>query len=214
MPSRRHRVSDALGQRAHINTTMVSLVFPFGRAPGPMRQALALPATPMLAQPVLVAPVAAPPPVAPPMPIVTAAPRAPDIVVPIAAMPPPRVVLPVDSMFSHDSRELRPAARTELDAFAARLAGRRYELIRVIGHADRMGETGHNQVLSQQRADVVKAYLSGLPGLVAGRIQSVGSGSSEPVTAASDCAAPIARETLIVCLQRDRRVEVEVGGEF
>jgi OOP family OmpA-OmpF porin len=214
--SERHRVSDALGQRAHINTTMVSLVFPFGRAPAPMRRAEAVQADLAPAAPVLVVPVVPPPPppIETPMPVVAATPSAPATVAPRLPLPPPRVVLPVDSMFSHDSRELRPGARTELDAFAARLAGRRYELIRVIGHADRMGQTEHNQVLSQQRADVVKAYLSGLPGIDAARIQSVGSGSSEPVTAASDCAAPMMRDALIVCLQRDRRVEVEVSGEF
>jgi OOP family OmpA-OmpF porin len=109
---------------------------------------------------------------------------------------------------------LRPEARAELDAFAARLAGRRYDVIRITGHADRMGEREHNEVLSQQRADVVKAYLSGLPGIDASRIQSVGRGTSEPQTAPSDCAAPMTRDALIVCLQRDRRVEVEVSGEF
>lgn len=201
----RHRVSDALGQRAHINTTMVTLLFPFGRAPAPMRRAEA-PPEPM-------APMTPMPPRAEPPPVVAAAPRAPEPVMPRALPPPARVVLPVDSMFSHDSRELRPEARSALDAFAARLAGRRYDAIRVSGHADRMGEVDHNQQLSQQRADVVKAYLSGLAGIDAARVEAVGRGSSEPLTAASDCAEPIAREALISCLQRDRRVEVEVSGE-
>jgi OOP family OmpA-OmpF porin len=206
----RHRVSDALGERAHINTTMVSLVFPFGRAPAPMRRAEAMPAAMVPAAPMSPAPLAEPPP-----PVVAATPLAPEPVAPrVVPAPPPRVVLPVDSMFSHDSRVLRPEARAELDAFAARLAGRRYDVIRIIGHADRMGEREHNQVLSQQRADVVKAYLSGLPGIDASRIQSVGRGTSEPQTAPSDCAAPMTRDALIVCLQRDRRVEVEVSGEF
>ncbi len=204
----RHRVSDALGQRAHINTTMVSLVFPFGRASEPMRRAEAMPAYVAPA-----APYVAPPPRVEPPPVIAAAPMAPEPVAPRAPVL-QRVVLPVDSMFSHDSRELRPEARTALDAFAARLAGRRYDAIRVSGHADRMGEPDHNQQLSQQRADVVKAYLSGLSGIDAGRIQAMGRGSSEPLTAASECAEPISRDALIVCLQRDRRVEVEVSGEF
>ena len=206
----RYRVSDALGQRAHINTTLVSLVFPFGRAAAPMRRAEA-----PMAYTAPAAPWTPPPRVepAPPPPVVAAPPMAPEPVAP-RALPLARVVLPVDSMFSHDSRELRPEAREALDAFAARLAGRRYDSIRVSGHADRMGEPDHNQLLSQQRADVVKAYLSGLAGIEAGRVQAVGRGSAEPLTAASDCAEPIARDALILCLQRDRRVEVEVSGEL
>jgi OOP family OmpA-OmpF porin len=206
----RYRVSDAMGQRAHINTTMVSLVFPFGRAPSPMRRA-----EPMPAYVPTVAAAAPPPPVVmAPAPVIAPMPVEPERVAPRALPPPTRVVLPVDSMFSHDSRELRPEARTALDGFASRLAGRRYDSILVSGHADRMGEVDHNQQLSQQRADVVKAYLSGLSGIDAGRIRSIGKGSAEPLTSASDCGTPIAREALILCLQGDRRVEVEVSGEL
>lgn len=206
----RYRVSDAMGQRAHINTTMVSLVFPLGRTPTPMRRAEAMPAY------VPAAAAAEPPPVAmAPAPVLAPAPMEPERVVPRALPPPPaRVVLPVDSMFSHDSRELRREARSALDEFASRLAGRRYDRILISGHADRMGEVDHNQQLSKQRADVVKAYLSGLSGMDASRIQSIGKGSAEPLTGSADCATPIAREALIRCLQRDRRVEVEVSGEL
>jgi len=76
-----------------------------------------------------------------------------------------------------------------------------------------MGEDPHNQALSQQRADVVKAYLGTLSGVDLGRVEASGRGSSEPVTATGDCSSSLARDALIVCLQRDRRVEVDVMGE-
>lgn len=204
----RYRVSDGLGQRGRINTYTVSLVFPFGRAPAPAPRALAPMYQPAAYTPAPVAMAELPPVVAP-------APVAPERVAP-RAMPAPtpeRVVLPVDSMFSHDSRELRPEAMAALDSFASRISGRRYTSIVVVGHADRMGEDPHNQALSQQRADVVKAYLGTLNGIEMGRVQATGRGSSEPLTATGDCGSSLARDALIVCLQRDRRVEVDVTGE-
>jgi OmpA-OmpF porin, OOP family len=201
----RYRVSDSLGQRSRVNAYSASLVFPFGRAAPPTRQAEVTP---------LFVPAAYTPP--PPPVAVAQAPAMPEPVAPRIVEPPPpaRVVLPVDSMFSHDSRELRPEAKSALDEFASRLAGRRYELILVAGHADRMGEDAHNQQLSQQRADVVKAYLGTLNGIEVGRIQANGRGSSEPVTAAADCDSTLARDALIVCLRPDRRVEVELTGQL
>jgi OmpA-OmpF porin, OOP family len=156
-----------------------------------------------------------PPAPMPPPPVVVQAPMEPERVAPRALPPPPptRVVLPVDSMFSHDSRELRPEAKAALDAFASRLGSRRYDAILVEGHADRMGEDAHNQPLSLQRAEVVKAYLVTLPGIDAGRVQAMGRGASQPQTTSADCAASLARDALIVCLQPDRRVEVVVTGQ-
>lgn len=207
----RYRVSDGLGQRGRINTYTVSLLFPFGRAPAAAPRAEA----PMY-QPTAYTPAPAPVAVAVlPPPVVAPAPMEPERVMP-RAMPAPtpaRVVLPVDSMFSHDSRELRPEAKAALDSFASRISGRRYTSIVVVGHADRMGEDPHNQALSQQRADVVKAYLGTLSGVDPGRVEASGRGSSEPVTAMGDCGNSLARDALIVCLQRDRRVEVDVTGE-
>jgi len=203
----RYRVSDSLGQRSRVNAYSASLVFPFGRAAAPARRAEM---TPMFV-PAAYTPPPPPAPVAVAQAPVMSEPVAPRMVTPPA---PTRVVLPVDSMFSHDSRELRPEAKTALDSFASRLAGRRYDMILVASHADRMGEDEHNQQLSQQRADVVKAYLTTLTGIDAGRVHSNGRGSAEPVTAAADCAGTLDRDSLIVCLQRDRRVEVDVTGEL
>lgn len=200
----RYRVSDSLGQRSRVNAYSASLVFPFGRAAEPARRAEL---TPLFVP----APYTAPPPPA----MVAQAPAMPEPVAPRMVEPPPptRVVLPVDSMFSHDSGELRPEAKLALEEFASRLEGRRYELILVAGHADRMGELDHNQRLSQQRADVVKSHLATLPGIDASRIQANGMGSSAPVTTAADCNGTLARDALIECLRRDRRVEVELTGE-
>jgi outer membrane protein OmpA-like peptidoglycan-associated protein len=52
--------------------------------------------------------------------------------------------------------------------------------IEVGGHTDNTGDATQNKTLSQQRADIVKTYLVD-QGIGAGRLSSVGYGSSKPV---------------------------------
>jgi OOP family OmpA-OmpF porin len=195
----RYRVNDAVGNRGDVNLLSVSLVFPFGRAPA------AAPPRPV-AQYVAPPPVVAPPP--PPPPVVVAPPPPPP-----APMAPERrrVSFEADSLFGFDQSTVRPEGRAALDTLAREAQGTRFEVITVEGHTDRLGSTAYNQALSQRRAEVVKAYLVAA-GLDASKVNAVGKGESMPVTAADACKGTRASPALVLCLQPDRRVEVEVTG--
>lgn len=71
--------------------------------------------------------------------------------------------------------------------------------IRIIGHTDSSGDTNKNLILSQQRAESVKAYLIA-KNIPAHLLSTKGSGSSKPV---ADNATAEGRK-------RNRRIEFEV----
>lgn len=199
----RYRVNDAVGNRGDVNQYSVSLVFPFGRAPAPAPRPVAQAA--YVAPP---PPVVAPP---PPPPVVVAAPPPPPPPV-MAAPERRRVSFEADSLFGFDQTSLRPEGRAKLDVFASELKGTSFEVVTVEGHTDRLGSTPYNQALSERRAEVVKAHLVSVGGLEAGKVSAVGKGETMPVTAADACKGSRPTATLILCLQPDRRVEVEVTG--
>jgi OOP family OmpA-OmpF porin len=210
LDAERYRVNDAIGNRGDVNLVTVSLVFPFGRTPAPApRSTLA---------PLYVAPVAAvPAPMAPaPAPVVTA--PAPVVV---AAAPAPAVVaaperksvrFSADALFAFDQAEMRPEGRAALDVFTRDLRGTAFDVILVEGHTDRLGSPAYNQSLSERRAQAVRAYLVSSAGLDGARITATGRGESAPVTAPGDCVGTRATEKVVLCLQPDRRVEVEVSA--
>ena len=141
------------------------------------------------------APPVASTPVAPPAP--AAAPTPPDTTKPTAAPSAPvisaaPVVLPT-VLFQLGKPELLPEASPALDQLAATLHERPALRLRVAGHTDRLGEPDKNQVLSEQRAAAVKAYLV-RAGIAAGRLETVGYGDTRPLYPSPDA--------------RNRRVEV------
>ncbi|WP_210515239.1 OmpA family protein [Hymenobacter terricola] len=129
----------------------------------------------------------------PPPPVATVRP---DTVRPAPAAPlltTTPVVLPT-VLFRVGKPELLPEAGPALDRLAAELKDRPTLQLRVSGHADRVGEPDKNQVLSEQRAEAVKAYLV-KAGIAAERISTVGYGDTHPLYPSPDV--------------RNRRVEVE-----
>lgn len=194
----RYRINDAVGRRGDVDAVSLSLVFPIGRAPA------AAPAPPpVAAAPAYVAPEPAP------VVAVAAAPVAP----PVAVAPVRRhVSFSADSLYSFDTAEIRPQGKVELDKLAKDLDGTQFDVITVVGHADRLGSPAYNQKLSVQRAEAVKTYLSASGGIDAMKISASGKGESEPVTQADTCKGHKRTAKLIACLQADRRVEVEVTG--
>lgn len=121
-----------------------------------------------------------------------------------------KVTLDAGALFNFDTHELRPEGRVALDAFIVRLQGASLGTIRAIGHADRLGSEAYNQILSEDRAEAVKAYLVGR-GIGPERVRAEGRGAAHPVTRPGACAGAISAK-VIACLQPDRRVAIEVAG--
>ncbi len=134
---------------------------------------------------------AAPLPKAAPKILPRPAPTRPDTARP-AARPAPLVLPTV--LFKVGTAELLPAAHAALDQLAASLRARPALRLRVAGHTDRIGEPGKNQLLSEQRARAVQAYLV-QAGIAPARLGTIGYGDARPLFPAPDA--------------RNRRVEVQ-----
>lgn len=121
-----------------------------------------------------------------------------------------KVTLDAGALFEFDDHGLRPASRAALDDFIARLKGATLGMIRAVGHADRIGSEAYNQILSEDRAETVKAYLVG-KGIEPERVSAEGRGATQPATKPGECASGRS-EKVIACLQPDRRVGIEAAG--
>jgi OmpA-OmpF porin, OOP family len=183
-------------KRANTNTVSLGITYAFGK---PMMPAKA---------PRMPDPVAAPAPalVAPsPTPVVQAPPPAP--VAPPPAPPPAplfeKYTMSTTELFAFDSATLR-TPQPKLDEISDAL-NRNPQIgpVTITGHTDRLGSDKYNLALSQRRADAVKNYMTS-KGVVASRLTATGKGESNPVVTCSDKK----RADLIVCLEPNRRVEV------
>lgn len=92
--------------------------------------------------------------------------------------------------FKVGSAELPDALRRQLDVFASVLSQKRGtgRVVRVEGHADASGAADANQVLSQRRADAVRAYLVD-KGADPAMLEAVGMGAKAPKEGADPFAA-------------------------
>jgi OOP family OmpA-OmpF porin len=150
-------------------------------------------------KPVPAAPAPAPAPVAAPAPA------------PVAPPPPPppaprfeKVTMSATELFAFDSAKLNPN-QPKLDELATLLNNNpSVGNVTITGHTDRLGSDKYNQKLSEQRANSVKAYLTG-KGVAADRLNAVGKGESQPVVQCDNKK----RADLIKCLEPNRRVEVD-----
>ena len=119
---------------------------------------------------------------------------------PVAATPAP--TLPSDKaplvlptvLFKQATAVLLPTSHEALDKLAATLQAQPSVRLRIVGHTDRLGESDKNQVLSEQRAEAVKAYLV-KAGVTADRLETTGYGDTRLLYPSPD--------------QRNRRVEIE-----
>lgn len=131
----------------------------------------------------------------------------------VAASGSERFVLLSDTLFAFDKSDLAhmlPAGRQRLEAVAKQLKSyAAIEQITITGYTDPLGSDDYNRSLSQARADTVRSFLQSL-GVKAGRIESVGKGKAQPVSAG--CSPAQGRASQIACLQPDRRVEIDASG--
>jgi OOP family OmpA-OmpF porin len=129
--------------------------------------------------------------------------------VPVAPAAPVSQVmrLSADALFPFDRGDvgdLLPGGRADIRDIAAKLSAAHFGHIEVRGYTDRLGSSAYNQQLSQRRADAVKAMLI-QHGIPADRIDARGLGEQDPIT---HCADNQSHDSLVSCLQPDRRVEI------
>ncbi|QIX63328.1 OmpA family protein [Hymenobacter sp. BT18] len=132
------------------------------------------------------APDSSPAPVSPP------ASATPDTTRPAPLLSATPLVLPT-VLFRQGTAELLPGAQPALAQLAAELLARPDLKLQVAGHTDRLGEPEKNLVLSEQRAEAVKAYLV-KAGVAPERVSTIGYGDARPLYPSPDA--------------RNRRVEV------
>lgn len=110
--------------------------------------------------------------------------------------------------FVFNSAFLTDEGKTRLNTLASALkTDQNVKEAKIIGFADRIGSNAYNEQLSQKRAETVRDYLIN-NGYTNARVTDTRwVGEEVPLT---NCAATGKRTHLIECLQRDRRVEVEI----
>lgn len=105
--------------------------------------------------------------------------------------------------FETNSADLTPAAKQQLDIVAAALKNDRlanYDF-NVEGHADPRGNREANLVLSQLRAESVRAFLVSAHGIESQRLKAEGKGDQEPLNRAVPAAAENRRVTIVTVVQ-------------
>jgi OOP family OmpA-OmpF porin len=110
--------------------------------------------------------------------------------------------------FQFDRSELMNSEKDKLSTLASTLK----EMdditgVSIVGYADRIGSEEYNENLSKKRAKVVEGYLKAHGYLNTTIAKTRWLGESVPVT---ECATGLGRAALITCLQKDRRVTVEI----
>ena len=129
-----------------------------------------------------------------------------------AAVQTEHVSIGAAALFRFDRREpkdLLPRGRAKLDALAAEIAQHyaSVDIIRLVGHTDRLGARAYNEKLALDRAITVREYLQSKG--VAGSFQTSGAGSEDSLTL---CHGAQRSAELHRCLQPDRRVDLVIVG--
>ncbi|TDK67101.1 OmpA family protein [Sapientia aquatica] len=124
-----------------------------------------------------------------------------------APPPPPRfekIVLSSTELFGFDQYALQ-LPQPKLDEIAnALVANPTVNNVVITGYTDRIGTAKYNQKLSERRANSVKEYLVG-KNVGAERLVTEGKGEANPLVTCTEKKL----KALIVCLEPNRRVEVE-----
>ncbi len=82
--------------------------------------------------------------------------------------------------FDVDQATIRPESMGVLNQIKAVMAGDPSLKFEIDGHTDNSGDSAHNQALSQERAEAVKAQLVSM-GIDASRLTTKGFGDSKPM---------------------------------
>lgn len=112
---------------------------------------------------------------------------------------PPKSFVLENVTFETGKADLKPESYTTLDELVEYLKRKADERIEVGGHTDNVGRAQANQILSQNRANTVRAYLL-MKGIDPERVTAKGYGMDEP----------IAENTTAEGRQMNRRTEVKI----
>jgi outer membrane protein OmpA-like peptidoglycan-associated protein len=102
-------------------------------------------------------------------------------------------------LFDTNKSQLQPGAYDRMRSLATTLNNYPQSRVIIKGHTDSSGDDRFNQRLSEERADVVRAFLVS-EGVSSSRIEAVGFGESMPVASNGTEAGR----------QQNRRVEIEI----
>jgi outer membrane protein OmpA-like peptidoglycan-associated protein len=92
-----------------------------------------------------------------------------------------RIDLAADVLFDFDKADILPKAQSTLKQAADIVREKAKGTVRLEGHTDAIGSDAHNQKLSEQRAQAVKAWFIEKEGLRNVSFATTGYGASRPV---------------------------------
>ena len=136
--------------------------------------------------------------------------RAAPVAVP-ADTSPEKITFSADALFDFDKAVLKSKGKQSLNNLTIKLGGVKYDVIVIVGYTDRIGSEDYNKQLSVRRANAVKSYLVS-KGIDANDVFVDGKGEANPITGTTCIGKGMQTKALIACLQRDRRVEIEIAG--
>lgn len=118
-------------------------------------------------------------------------------------------------LFAFNDDRLGGESLKRLDELTHKLAGMEVDTITAVGHADMIGSSHYNQVLSARRVWAVRDYLSA-KGIKLELLHLEAKGDREPTVSDACGLMGVEKESkakLIECLRPDRRVKIEVVGQ-
>ncbi len=108
--------------------------------------------------------------------------------------------------FGFGKASLTKEAKGRLATLAHEMKTRKVKAVHIAGYADRIGKAAANEKLSKKRAEAVRSFLV-TQGITADLAETRWFGDS---VAAAKCPKNLKKKDLVLCLQPDRRVEVEI----
>jgi outer membrane protein OmpA-like peptidoglycan-associated protein len=142
---------------------------------------------------------------------------------PVAILPPEKVNLGSDGLFAFGKssvNDMTAEGRARIDTImnSVQQNFRSLNYVTITGHTDRLGNEADNLKLSQARAEAVRELLIA-KGMDGRKIRTIGMGDKQPVKTCAEQFSTFRQgsapsDALVGCLQANRRVELEIQGEY